>query len=120
VVEERTKALLAAGLEDPSMALAYEESRGVCHRHARGFAGRPAHSVITTRLCAGLGVLAWELGEAGRKVAWPARHEPAGAEATAWLRVLAQLDGRVFLGLPGAAVEDLIVPRAPVGERDPS
>jgi hypothetical protein len=49
-------------------------------------------------LAARLAVLAWELEEAGRKERWDARHEPRGAEGTAWLRAAAQLDGRTFLG----------------------
>jgi hypothetical protein len=57
---------------------------------------------LVKRHCdARLSVLCWELEEATRKSAWACRHEPAGPERDAWLRAIAQVDGRVFEG--GAA-----------------
>jgi hypothetical protein len=47
-----------------------------------------------------------ELGEFFRKADYRYRHEPRGAEQTAWLRAIAQLVGPPELALPGTGLDD--------------
>lgn len=81
----------------------YGRGHGLCVRHAlqltKGHAARLARRHLDGRL----GVLAWEVHETARKYAWAFRHEPSGSEHDAWLRALAQVDGRVFEGGPAPA-----------------
>jgi hypothetical protein len=97
-VETSEQALLAAALADGPTSRRYEMSHGICARHARVL---PETAVSAQRvLDARLRILLWELEEAGRKSAWPARSESPGPERGAWRRAAAQLDGRAFLGAP--------------------
>jgi hypothetical protein len=52
-----------------------------------------------------VGVLAWELGEEARKKAWRVRPERDGPESSAYLRFVAQIDGRALMGAPALARE---------------
>jgi hypothetical protein len=54
-------------------------------------------------LRARLELLRWELVEAHRRRGWRARHEPAGAEGSAWLRAPTLLAGDAYLGQPADA-----------------
>ena len=102
--ELRQAELLDAAIALPEVRATYECSHGLCARHALRVAAGTAtaqvtHSVVDARL----GVLQWELEEIRRKYAWACRHEPAGPEQDAWLRGLAQIDGRVLIGAPASA-----------------
>ena len=93
------------GLVIASLALTpirnhYERSHGLCARHALGVGGGEPHGMLTRHAAGRLGVLAWEVEETARKYAWSYRHEDSGPEQAAWLRALAQIDGRVFEGGP--------------------
>ena len=60
--------------------------------------GRAAHVATPARVrrpCS-----RWEVEETARKYAWAYRHETSGPERDAWLRAMAQIDGRVFEGGP--------------------
>ena len=98
--ELRQAELLDAAIALPEIRTAYESSHGLCVRHATrlsaGATAHIAHGVVDARLA----VLQWELDEIRRKYAWECRHEPAGAEQDAWLRGLAQIDGRILVGSP--------------------
>jgi hypothetical protein len=98
--ELRQAELLDAAIALPEIRAAYESSHGLCVRHAMGLsagtAAQIAHRVVDARLA----VLQWELDEIRRKYAWESRHEPAGPEQDAWLRGLAQVDGRILVGSP--------------------
>jgi hypothetical protein len=98
--ELRQAELLDAAIALPAIRGTYESSHGLCVRHAMrlsaGTAAQIAHRVVDARLA----VLQWELDEIRRKYAWECRHEPAGPEQDAWLRGLAQIDGRILVGSP--------------------
>ncbi len=98
--ELRQAELLVAAIALPEIRAAYESSHGLCVRHAMrlsaGTAAEIAHRVLDARLA----VLQWELDEIRRKYAWECRHEPAGPEQDAWLRGLAQIEGRILVGSP--------------------
>ena len=98
--ELRQAELLDAAIALPEIRAAYESSHGLCVRHAMrlsaGTAAQIAHRVVDARLA----VLQWELDEICRKYAWDCRHERAGPEQDAWLRGLAQIDGRILVGSP--------------------
>jgi len=74
----------------------------LCVRHVLGLraadpaAGQLAAGDAARRAAALIG----ELAEAFRKSTWAFRHESRGAEATAWRRAVAFLDGGVFGGGP--------------------
>jgi len=94
---QRMTELLLAGLQDRSVARLFESTHGLCVRHVLALPeeGRPA----ARDLCrARLGLLAWELREADRKLDWLVRYEGRGREQSAWSRAMAQIDGEVFLG----------------------
>jgi len=76
----------------------YERSHGLCLRHAVKISDGQAARLVRRHVDGRLGVLAWEVGETARKYAWAYRHERSGDEQKAWLRALAQIDGRVFEG----------------------
>lgn len=98
--EVREAELLQAAIALPKVRATYEAGHGLCVRHVRrlasGTAAQVAHRLVDARLA----VLQWELEEIRRKYAWECRHEPAGPEQDAWLRGLAQIDGRVLIGAP--------------------
>ncbi len=98
-VEHRQLELLAASLPLPPVREGYEHGPGLCVRHVRRIEG-PSAQFATRHAAARVGLLAWEVQELSRKYAWAFRHELAGPEADAWLRALAQIDGRTFEGGP--------------------
>lgn len=101
VVEERQTDLLLRACRDSEVGERYARSHGICVHHLLRVRGRQrAPALLGEVAAARLGVLAWELEEAGRKSSWSYRHEPAGPEASAWLRAPALLDGRTYLGGP--------------------
>jgi hypothetical protein len=81
----------------------YERSHGLCVHHSMQVADAQATRLVRRHLDGRLGILAWEVGETARKYAWAYRHEPHDHEQSAWLRALAQIDGRVFEGGPAPA-----------------
>jgi hypothetical protein len=103
----RTLRLLDAALTDAPTAAVYETSPGLCARHALDLVGAgqtaDAGALVRRVAVARLGVLAWELDEAARKRAWSQRHEPPGAEAHAWRRGAALIDGMTKLTGPLSA-----------------
>jgi hypothetical protein len=98
--ELRQAELLDAAMPLPEVRATYESGHGLCVRHALRVAEGTAQQVTYRILDARLAVLQWELEEIRRKYAWEYRHEPAGPEQSAWLRGLAQIDGRVLIGGP--------------------
>jgi hypothetical protein len=98
MAEREALTAVTVAVQDEAVARVYEESDGLCARHA--LSGPQTNAVVRHVLRVRLHVLAWELEEAGRKASWPARHESAGPERTAWLRAPVQLDGRVTLSAP--------------------
>ncbi len=94
---ERMRELLLAGLQDRSVARLFESTHGLCVRHVLAL---PEEGRSAARdLCrARLGLLAWELREADRKLDWLVRYEGRGREQSAWSRAMGQIDGEVFLG----------------------
>ena len=101
--EQRQAQLLDAAMALPQIRATYETGHGVCMRHLSPAADGGAAQVMRRVADARLAVLHWELDEIRRKYAWDARHEPPGPEQHAWLRGLAQLDGRVLMGGPAPA-----------------
>jgi len=81
----------------------YERSHGLCVHHALQVSDGQTARLARRHLDGRLGILAWEVGETARKYAWAYRHEAAGHEQSAWVRALAQIDGRVFEGGPAPA-----------------
>ncbi len=98
--EVREAELLEAAMALPKVRVTYEAGHGLCVRHARRLASGAAAQVTGQLVDARLAVLQWELEEIRRRYAWECRHEPAGPEHDAWLRGLAQIDGRVLIGAP--------------------
>jgi hypothetical protein len=98
--EVREAELLEAAMALSEVRATYEAGHGLCVRHARRLASGAAVQVTHQLVDARLAVLQWELEEIRRKSAWECRHEPAGPEQDAWLRGLAQVDGRVLIGAP--------------------
>jgi hypothetical protein len=115
--------LLLAGLRDHPTARSYRASHGLCARHVLGLSAddraAPAREVLLARL----DLLGWELAEADRKRSWTLRYQPVGAEAGAWLRAAAMLDGGVFLGAPATRLAELSPDTrdhtTPIGPRTP-
>lgn len=108
-IEQSQLALVGAALALPTVRECYERSHGLCLRHAVQIFDVQAARLARRHVDARLGALAWEVGETARKYAWAYRHESSGHEQHAWLRALAQIDGRVFEG--GAAPAG--IPRSP-------
>jgi len=81
----------------------YELGHGLCVHHSLQVPDGQAARLARRHLDGRLGVLAWEVGETARKYAWAYRHERGDHEHSAWLRALAQIDGRVFEGGPAPA-----------------
>lgn len=100
VAADRTAALLAAGLHDRRVADQLAHGHGLCVDHAPRIAGTTLPVEV---LRARLELLRWELVEAHRRRGWRARHEPAGAEGSAWLRAPTLLAGDAYLGQPADA-----------------
>ncbi len=90
--------LVVAALGLSTVRDRYERSHGLCLRHAVQISDGQAARLARRHVDGRLGVLAWEVGETARKYAWAYRHERSGDEQQAWLRALAQIDGRVFEG----------------------
>ena len=101
-VERARLALVNASLALRPVRDRFEQSHGLCVRHAlqipEGRAGEVAHRHADARVS----VLAWEVEETARKYAWAYRHEPSGPEADAWLRAIGQIDGQALEGSPPA------------------
>jgi hypothetical protein len=76
--------------------LPFSDTGALCLAHAERFeAGRQKRRrAMDLRL----EILAWELHELGRKLAWNGRVEELGVERDVWLRAPLLLDGRVALG----------------------
>ena len=88
---------LIAVLGDPEGWRAFGASYGLCLRHAPLLLER-AHDPALRRgiadvLRARVEVGCWEAEEFLRKQSWSVRHEPRGAEQTAWLRATARIAG---------------------------
>lgn len=102
-IEHRQLELTGASLALDAVRDRYERGHGLCFRHAMRLREPHPAQVARRHLGARLAVLAWEVDEAARKCAWASRHELPGPEQDAWLRALAQIDGRVFEGAPAPA-----------------
>jgi hypothetical protein len=100
VAQRRELALLVAALKLPGVAHAYLSGHGLCARHVRELVELESSSLAHRHLAARLGVLSWELEESSRKEAWASRHEPKGPDATAYGRLIAQIDGHALMGAP--------------------
>jgi hypothetical protein len=92
--------LVVAALALASARERYERCHGLCVHHALQVADGQAARLARRHVDARLGILAWEVGETARKYAWAYRHELHDHEQSAWVRALAQNDGRVFEGGP--------------------
>jgi hypothetical protein len=101
--ERRELDLLHAAMHDRVLAATYDDSHGLCARHAEALDSVAAAGNLGRVAAARLRVLAWELAEAGHRSSWSRRFALPGAEATAWLRTAGHLDGWVFLGGPAEA-----------------
>jgi hypothetical protein len=97
--------LVTAALAVAPVRERYERSHGLCVRHVTAINGAQSADLVKRHLDARLGVLAWEVQETARKYAFAYRHEPTGPEQGAWLRALAQVDGRVFEGAPAVLTD---------------
>ena len=110
-IERSQLDLVVAALGLSTVRDRYERSHGLCLRHAVQISDGQASRLARRHVDGRLGVLAWEVGETARKYAWAYRHEGSGDEQQAWLRALAQIDGRVFeggcapAGVPGPEAE---------------
>jgi hypothetical protein len=110
-IERSQLDLVVAALGLSTVRDRYERSHGLCLRHAVQISDGQAARLARRHVDGRLGVLAWEVGETARKYAWAYRHEGSGDERQAWLRALAQIDGRVFegvcapAGVPGPEAE---------------
>jgi hypothetical protein len=98
VATRRELELLIAASETESAKRGLADGHGLCVRHCLALEDPDdwLAGVTRARLC----VLAWEADEARRKRSWSYRYEPVGPEHDVHVRVLAQLDGRTFLGGP--------------------
>lgn len=112
-IEHSQLDLVVAALGVSTVRDRYERSHGLCLWHAVQVSDGQAARLARRHVDARLGVLAWEVGETARKYAWAYRHESDGHEQHAWLRALAQIDGRVFEG--GSARTDM-----PRSDSDPA
>lgn len=96
--------LLAAATALAPIRRCYEDSHGMCVRHALSLPAGPLAELAQRHTAGRTPVLAWEVNETARKYAWQYRHEPPGPEQDAWLRALVHIDGRVFLGAPAPSL----------------
>ena len=99
-VERSRLDLIAASLSLAPVRERYERSHGLCLRHAMQIPEGQAARVARRHVDGRLAILAWEVNETARKYAWAYRHETGGPEHGAWMRALAQIDGRVPGGAP--------------------
>jgi hypothetical protein len=84
----------AASLPDPELPY-------LCLRHVMSLRPQDPRRAAAARMAAHrTGSVLRELDEAFGKRAWDRRHEPRGAEMTAWRRAAALIDGRVYGGGP--------------------
>jgi hypothetical protein len=102
-IERSQLELVVAALALTPLRERYEHSHGLCVRHTMEVRDGQAARVARRHVDGRLGLLTWEVNETARKYAWAYRHEAAGPEQDAWLRALAQLDGRVFEGTAAVA-----------------
>ncbi|HUA49713.1 MAG TPA: hypothetical protein VMA77_31060 [Solirubrobacteraceae bacterium] len=110
-VERAQRELIAASLALQPVRAPYEQSHGLCVRHARALQDGPTAGFARHHTDARLAVLAWEVQETARKYAWAFRHESTGPERDGWLRGLTQIDGRVFEGGPAPIGGQEVIPR---------
>lgn len=103
-VERSQLALLNASIALRPVRDRFEQSHGVCVRHALQMSEGRATDLAHRHADARVSVLAWEVEETARKYAWAYRHEPSGPERDAWLRAMGQIDGRAFEGAAPAAL----------------
>lgn len=108
-IEQAQLELVTAALALPGVRDLYERSHGLCATHALRVPDGQAARLARRHVDARLGMLAWEVHETARKYAWAFRHEAKGPEQDAWLRALAQIDGRVFEGGPAPAAVPVAV-----------
>ena len=101
-VERAQLALVDASLALRPVRDRYEQSHGLCVRHALQIPEWRATDLAHRHADARVAVLAWEVEETARKYAWAYRHEPSGPEGDAWLRAMGQIDGEAFEGAPPA------------------
>ena len=99
-IERAQLELIGAALAVTPVRDHYERSHGLCVRHALQLPDGQAARTARRHADGRLGVLSWEVHETARKYGWAFRHETTGPERDAWLRALAQIDGRVFEGGP--------------------
>ncbi|MGI8505829.1 MAG: hypothetical protein ACR2MK_03315 [Solirubrobacteraceae bacterium] len=99
-IERSQLELIAASLALAPVRERYQRGHGLCVRHGMQVTDTQAARLAKHHVDARLGVLAWEVHDTARKYAWAYRHERSGPEQDAWLRALAQVDGRVFEGGP--------------------
>jgi hypothetical protein len=96
-VTHRTLELILRAADDPFTREVYGEKAGICLRHAiqaARVADDPAKlSFVLKTEETRLRILEWELQEHSRKENWSVRYEPAGVEASAWMRAAYQLCG---------------------------
>ena len=112
-IESAQLELVDAALALPGVRDLYERSHGLCVRHALQASDGHAARLARRHANARLGVLGWEVHETARKYAWAFRHETSGSERDAWLRALAQINGRVFEGGPAPG-------KGPAAPKEPS
>jgi len=101
-VERAQLALVNSALALRPVRDRYEQTHGLCVRHALQIPEGRASEVAHRHSDARVAVLAWEVEETGRKYAWAYRHEPSGPETDAWIRAMGQIDGQAFEGAPPA------------------
>jgi hypothetical protein len=99
-VERAQLALVNSSLALRPVRDRYEQSHGLCVRHALQITEGRATDLAHRHADARVAVLAWEVEETARKYAWAYRHEPSGPEGDAWLRAMGQIDGEAFEGAP--------------------
>jgi len=97
-VERAQLALVNAALALRPVRDRYEQSHGLCVRHALQIPEGRAADLAHRHADARVSVLAWEVEETARKYAWAYRHEPSGPETDAWIRAVGQIDGQAFEG----------------------
>jgi hypothetical protein len=104
----RTIDLLGSLVAGPAGARFYEETNGLCLRHAAAAGQRFAKGerglILAVARARALEVR-WELEESIRKSSWSARYEPAGPERLAWQRALVAVLGEDILAADLFATE---------------
>ncbi len=93
---ERTIALIAASLGDPTIRRAYEIGDGLCLRHLPAAVARARRDellILIRPARVRLAVLEWKLEEFLRKQSWTVRYEAMGSERGAWQKAAQSLSG---------------------------